>query len=56
MNKETYERVEMLKKKAAEELHAMWDAQLKGGKEEVNWHWDLFVKLMAEVKEMEYRP
>ena len=49
MDKVRLERIEMLKKRAAEELNAMWDANARGDDEEiVRWHWDQFAKIMHD--------
>lgn len=47
------ERIEMLKKRAADELNAMWDANARGDDEEiVRWHWDQFAKIMNDAMKL----
>ena len=52
MDNVTYTRIEMLKKRAADELNAMWDANVKGENEIADWHWDQFVKIMHDAMEL----
>lgn len=48
MDKVKAERIEMLKKRAADELNKMWDANAKGDDEMARWYWDQFSKTMHD--------
>ena len=44
--------IEMLKRRAADELNAMWDAETKGDEELAKWYWDCFVKTMNGARQL----
>lgn len=48
----TTERVYLLKKQAAEQLNAMWDAEEAGAHELAEWHWSVFARLMRDAREL----
>ena len=52
MDKVTTERVYLLKKQAAEQLNAVWDAEERGDHELAEWHWSVFARLMKDAREL----
>ena len=52
MDKARLIQIEMLKKRAADELNRMWDATTKGDEELERYYWDCFVKTMNGARQL----
>lgn len=52
MDKVKFTQIEMLKKRAADELNKMWDAATKGDEDLERYYWDCFVKTMNGARQL----